>query len=829
VFTTLQRLLENVVSRIVLSVAIVISLVPHQWLGLDDVWFMVLFGPEVLARTLLAFRRESLPALPGRRLEEGWRAPTSNELWLLLLDFIALVSFLPAVAGSFMSARWLRLFRLSRTVLLLRYWAPMVNDLWTVTRRPERRRQIFFIFGTLLVICFAGAVLLDHVTTDAGDDFDGDGVVGDPHDHEFLVRMWWAFRQVEDPGNLLASPHDTGTLVVSVALTLAGLFVISFIIGMGTDVVTDLSSLGRTRPPGLRGHTVIVHANNSSRRLLRELLHEEFKVLPAATEVTGMRWLTKFWRNLRTSQAFVVVGKDPERPAFLREPEFSRVVYRAWEDGDDDTLVSRGDLLMARRVILLAADCDHMPDDDTIRSSLSVVEQLRDCEDERPRHLLAEIVSQDNLPAAQRAISRSKTPLRTTVVPTEALLARCVAAVCRHQGMAGLLTELLRSEGKEIYGWEEAAGAGPKLASCRGKSPLEALARAGSRGQKAVTPLGVLVGEEGGASRAVLNPRAGSGEVRGVIALADTVYELDALVAAYGDADPSEPALVHELEFEVEAPVALQRILVCGFRPGNVLLLETLLGQAKADAMVHILVADQKTRAQALEAFTARSALLRQGMSAESSGRFLAAGDGLRWESEDVGSRIDIRLTVGDWTSPRSLGDLPGEISNAIDYDLIVFAADGSGESDARNTTALMTVEALAQREPDKARPRVVAEVDDVELAARLNERFVSMQRPEIHVFSTDELRALVMFQSVVVEVFATILEELVCPGPNTLVPLRVGGGSGRLPFAELAESLRATGRILVAVDPRDGSGVRIGGSDAVVDLERARLWVMDC
>ena len=287
VFATLQRILENSVSRIVLSAAIIISLVPHDWLGIDDAWFIALFGPEVIARAVLAFRKESRPVLPGRKLEIGWRAPTSNELWLLALDLIAVLSFLPVVASAFVSARWLRLFRLSRTILLLRYWAPVVNDLWTVTRRPERRRQIVFIFGTLIIICFAGAVMLDHVTTDVGDDFDGDGVVGDPHDHEFLVRMWWAFRQLEDPGNLLASPHDAGTLVVSVLLTLAGLFVISFIIGMGTDVVMDLSDLSRMRSPGLRGHTVIVNATTHSRRLLRELLHRGVQVAPGFARAGG--------------------------------------------------------------------------------------------------------------------------------------------------------------------------------------------------------------------------------------------------------------------------------------------------------------------------------------------------------------------------------------------------------------------------------------------------------------------------------------------------------------------------------------------------------------
>ena len=139
-----------------------------------------------------------------------------------------------------------------------------------------------------------------------------------------------------------------------------------------------------------------------------------------------------------------------------------------------------------------------------------------------------------------------------------------------------------------------------------------------------------------------------------------------------------------------------------------------------------------------------------------------------------------------------------------------------------------MTVEALGAARENAPRPRVVAEVDDVELAARLNDRFSSMGRPEVHVFSTDELRALVVFQSVVVPDFAPILEELIAPTGRGLISLRAAPGSGSVSYAELAESLRASGRVLVAVDQRDRSEPRIGVSSERIDLERARLWVVD-
>lgn len=836
VFAFLQRTLEHPVSRVILSAAIVISLVPHQWMHTSDAWFLVLFGPEVLARSVLVFRKESLPLEGGQRMQTGWRRATGMEVFLLVLDVAALLSFLPTAASGLVGARWLRLFRLTRTILLLRYWAPVVRDLWTVSWRPERRRQLMFVFGSLILICFAGAVLLDHVTTTVGDDFDGDGVVGDPHDHEFFVRMWWAFRQMEDPGNLLASPHDTGTVVVSVFLTLAGLFVVSFIIGIGSDVVVDLAKLGRLRAPGLARHTVIINGQRTGKRLLHELLHEEYKVLPAGGGFVGVRWFVQLWRNLRRRHAIVMVGPGAERPDFLSEPGYGAVIYRAWDDDDDDTLLARADVLRARRVVLLAREGDEQSDDATVRTLLTVVEQLRDAGDQDPRRLLVEIINQDNLPAARRAASRAEAPLETMVVPTEVLIARCVAAVCRRQGLAGLLTQLLRSEGREIYTWERAPGSAVGFTACGGAAPLEALAQAGSvgLGERGVVPLGLVVAGPGGASEARLNPEpVDVAAVRGVIAIADDAQRVAEIVGAQAGAAPRQPSPRVQAQFTVEAAVPLRRMLICGFRGATVQLLESLLLHAPADAAVSVLLADDEHREQALELFAAQGALVRQGLSSPKFGAFEVDEDeGVTWTAPAGDDRrLSVALHVADWASPRVLGELPGAGESILDHDLVLFSADGSGESDARNTTGLMTYEALAAAAADagqgERRPRVVAEVDDVELAARLNDRFHSMDRPEIHVFSIDELRALVVFQSVVVPHFNSIYEELLT-GSRGLVPLRASEfGAARVPHAALGETLRASGHVLVAVDQGEGPEFGAGSSDAAVDLERARLWVL--
>jgi hypothetical protein len=221
-----------------------------------------------------------------------------------------------------------------------------------------------------------------------------------------------------------------------------------------------------------------------------------------------------------------------------------------------------------------------------------------------------------------------------------------------------------------------------------------------------------------------------------------------------------------------------------------------------------------------------------QGLAAADVGDFEVTNEDegqVQWTRGDGQDRATLEVHVADWTSPRTLGALPGALASAIDYDLVLFSSDGSGESDARSTTGLMTLEALAEVRGDDRWPRVVAEVDDVDLAARLNDRYTSLQRTEVDVFSIDELRALVVFQSVVVPHFGEIYEKLLDPRGHGLTPLRVSGGPARAPYPMLAQTVRATGKILVAVD--DGGEVHFGqgdGADDGVDLARARLWVLE-
>jgi hypothetical protein len=126
------------------------------------------------------------------------------------------------------------MLRVVRLVALLSYWAPALRDLRVVLLRRERSRQVVVMGALVGLLTFVGALALDQldIASGANIDYDDDGEVTE-RDHKFHVHLWWAFRQIQDPGNMLGAPEAAGAVVVSMVLTVFGLFLVSFLIGLG--------------------------------------------------------------------------------------------------------------------------------------------------------------------------------------------------------------------------------------------------------------------------------------------------------------------------------------------------------------------------------------------------------------------------------------------------------------------------------------------------------------------------------------------------------------------------------------------------------------------
>ena len=856
----LEFVLNHLVTRVVLSLLIVVSLIPHDWMHTNDQVFLFAFLPEFVARATLAFRAERA----DRRNDPaavGWVLPPRADVFLLLVDLVALLSFLPWATQT---TRWLRLFRLSRTVMLLRYWAPLVSDLWSVLKRRERARQLALMFAAVGIMAFAGAVLLNHASDDVGDDFDGDGNVGDEHDHVFWVRMYWAVRQIGDPGNMLASPHDTGTLVISIALTFFGLFLVSFLIGIGTDAVAEVMELGQLRSAGLKRHTVLLNLTTPTRALLDEVVGEYRKLIPTGARLFSVRGLREFRRRARQKREFVVVGRDHEPPPFLREPEFARIIYRENSDEDDEAFLSRADVPLARRVVLLADPDSEAPDDETIRTLLTIVERLREVteHDESARtNLIAEIVDESNIGAAHKAIARASGRVEARIVPTERLLALFAFAVARRSRAADLFINIVASSGYELYMYDyrtsEMAGGVPELPPPH--DAIESMVQQGLPRPPArrVIPIGALMAPPDAPpdapARVVLNPAPDAGALHpaermcGFIALAPnrqvTAEFADEQRTASHQSAPIQPGQFVMPKLEATPPNQLRRVLICGFRPATVNLIEALL-TAEPKGEVMVMVEDDDAKAEAIDALEGHSNLVRTGLL-----------DGLRGTFDPVEGTDDefqcipgnagggavgrVVIEVGDWTSSRQLMRLPRGFGTAPEMDAIVLTSSHRHGSDATTATALMKLEHLhdhlGARGRGNAQQAVVAEFVNAELAHRLDRRYHEMGRDHVAVYSLHEVRAFFMFQSIVVPSFTTIFGELLSPWGQSFSRLQASGGSGTATFAELALTLRARGRVLVAVELRDTTGERqlfVGQGDPDhgdrVDLTKLEgVWVV--
>ncbi|MCA9696592.1 MAG: hypothetical protein KC431_03620, partial [Myxococcales bacterium] len=257
-------------------------------------------------------------------------------------------------------------------------------------------------------------------------------------------------------------------VIVSLALTIVGLFMVSFLIGLGTDVVRELMELSQLRPPELRGHTIVVNIDLSTQQLLHELLRYSQKLFPEGA--LSRRWVQQLLSNTKRGIAgarYLVVGRSPDPPDFLRQGELARIVYRQGQL-DDETFLIRTDVAEAQRVVLFADLHAEDPDAETIQALLTITESLREADAKRrdlplggrrARLLIAEILDESNVPAAREAIigagvgglpDKAK-PTRAFVVPSERLIALYMACVTRRPGIGRLLEELLTSHGHELY------------------------------------------------------------------------------------------------------------------------------------------------------------------------------------------------------------------------------------------------------------------------------------------------------------------------------------------------------------------------------------------
>ena len=408
------------------------------------------------------------------------------------------------------------------------------------------------------------------------------------------------------------------------------------------------------------------------------------KLLPDGRLSLG--WVREFLSNARTrvrGPRYVVVGRSPEPPDFLRHDELSRLVYREGSR-DPGEFARRADVNSAQRVVLLADLDSPDPDAETIHGILTLIESMRleamtrGRDDGRVRLLIAEILDESNVMAARAAIAAASKHTRSFVVPTERLIALFIACVAVQPGAGRVLEELLTSRGHEIYtcffdlsGLGYSRGQPPELPGTK-RACLEHLRAqaAANPAQRHVVPLGTIVDtgdsdDEFGVrlnSPQLAEPEAA--KVRGFVALApnfSTVREFaDRLYTPHKQIKPLEPLTGAMAPcFVAETPKPMRRVLIGGFRSATVGLVESLL-MGCHELEILILVSTEAEQLQVFDDFDAHNGLQDRGLMKGVHARFPRRGEvGLGFVREKDDERTRVRVATGDQGSTRQLMELP--------------------------------------------------------------------------------------------------------------------------------------------------------------------------
>ncbi len=402
-----------------LALAIVVSLLPYSALEVQlRPLLLMLFGGEFLLRLALVIRRQ----VDNPREEMGF----------LVVDFLALLSFLPADSLG-ISLSVLRALRLLRLVVLLRFTRELARDIYRVLTRREQLRQLAFVTGSVLGLSFVAAVVLHSM-----------GWPEPTSEEGFWDRMWWAFRQVESPDNLVPTLRDhPGLILVSLGLTIVGIFVFSYLIGLGTTIVEQVLQAEKRRAVPYHGHTLIAGPVHGSASMVEEFvrIYEKNRELRRLRPREIWRWLRGLDPRPRRHALprITLLGAREELPAFLYKPHMRRVVYRQGSAADAASLSLAGGEAAKRAVFLPDGDGD-----DADAKTVAALSTFR--AHNRAAHVFLEVRRSENA-----AIAKAVGGPSTFVLDGPRFIGLFLAHHLTIPGAERVFAELMSADGNEMY------------------------------------------------------------------------------------------------------------------------------------------------------------------------------------------------------------------------------------------------------------------------------------------------------------------------------------------------------------------------------------------
>ncbi|MFC2171233.1 ion transporter [Acidobacteriota bacterium] len=787
--------LDKELVKIVLSGLIIISVLPEGVLPQElssnlSLVFFFIFALEFILRLFVFF-----PAYKEGRSGRG-------DLVLLALDLIATLSFLPVelIYPPVKGLRVLRLFRLMRIFLLFRYWGATGKEIWIILMK--RKYQILFAASVVLILSFVGSIILSNIedfqnqgavsgeNTKRGFDYNEDGQVN-KQDKTFSSILWWTFRQIQDPGNLIKKPRGGIILLLSIILTIVGLFLFSFIIGIGTSVVDELVSASYGRRIGMSDHSAILNISHSTDLLLLEL----------------KKYYMKHFRKAKIA----VLGTSKIRPDYLFRSELRRVRYR-WGNPSLVQDLTKVDADRASRVILLGDPKD--PDSDA-----KVVSQILSTRQLNPDGLiLAEIIRECNLRAAAEAAGDHAIP-----IPLFKILGLFLTNIILFPGFEDVFREILTSTGQEIYTVIYGEGSVSPLSDSQRTATFGDLFRFGAT-HHGIILIGVLVPAEeadgrSGDLKPVLNPdpsQTFQEPIRGIVGLARQWGDLRDLALDYETGDitaPSGPSSTEDglPSFRLNPEISrIKKVLICNFSEWLIEFVEQL--TLFLNEVEFYIMAQEETEVGRIKdlLITHTQRLIARGV--DHRGSFERADTGLIYRIHGArSSSVPISVFTGDPAEEREFTDPQVGGFKLKDVDLMLFApqADETSDSDAKTALGTLKMWNLQRSRPDLFHPsfRMVALVNEPakgDLLERKGKEIFAERKecPAFTVLSIERIRNHFLAQAVFVRKIVDIYRDLLCESRQEIfriVPDWTGGDlDQKIGFLDLLNTVYSRERLIL-------------------------------
>lgn len=793
-------LIESRTVRSFLVVLIILSVLPYAQLEeMLRPLFLAAFGAELFVRVPLLIRRR-------RRGEASF-----GEMAFLVIDFAAFLSFLPLEAIFHRHFDWLVFMRLSRLLVLLRFAKELASDLYSILTRREQLQQFGLVTVAVAALAFVSAVVLSQL--DIGHDYDGV-----PRQAEgFWDRLWWSFRQLESADNLVANLHVHPVVgVISLGLTITGVFIVAFVIGIGANVVEQVVRAERRRRVGYSGHTIVIGPIHESEVLVREFVRIYTKNRRDVRDQLSKIWLwlaagaaaPRAWRLPRMA----LLGPDDEPPPVLYEPGMRWVVYRQG-DGTDAQALERIGASAAKRAILLANPAAGR---DTDAITVATLAALREANPHA--HVYVELLSSWNHSTLIALGEGNRVfPLDVPWFLGLFMLHHLVVP-----GVERLYQLLLTAEGSEMYSHVYLQASELReltdLADEEGFIPVAILDEVAERHE--VVLVGLFLGEvqprigehdliptDGlvpwvNPTAAPTDPRlkrlgAEAGKVparllRGVIAIGDTYAPVRAYARALTQHPRREPSDRPEIELGTPRPPP-RSILVVGYGDAVASITQRLAGLTD-DAHLVVAFDGEPSHVQRL-----RSVLQRAGVQLE------READG-RWGAAlDRGGRLEVRSDPHGDAMETALTVLETERFEAV----VLLAEADAVDSDARTMLRMMRLaERLLSR--DESVPHVLAELASVSKGERARAQLqgaferAGREPPRVTLVSTEQIRNYFMVHSAFVPGINEVYSQLLGERGQDLVrlPLRT---TRPVRLAEIRRALAERGMIPIAFELESG------------------------